>query len=630
MFFAAIRDVGRFGRAVLLAVGLAWFLLGTGHLAAARPSAMKLLPEETLLFVRTPNLNDYWQRMRESNGGRMVRDPQLAPFIERLYGSAGDLYTEKLAEVLGVSWEELQQLPEGEMAFAILARRDFAPAYFVLIDQGETPSVAQTLRDRALERLREQGDEITTESIRGVEVSVIQDGVAGSWGVFEKDNTLVASNDPGLLSEVLKRWQGSDDDAAAASASFDDADVTAEEEEASVDTPPQYSGRALAENSQFVTFLRHCRRPHDPPPNLVVYADPIGLLREFGRDNTGIKIAMATFPALGVDGLHAVGFTSTVAVDRFDGLNHMHLLLGNPRAGVMQVIAAEPGDTTAPPFVFDDLESYLTWNWNFRSSFNTIRALVDRFQFDGRTDRFVKESISERLGLDFEKDVIDNLGGRVVWMIGYEQPARFRGQQNTLALSVVDEDAAARTLATFVAKYADKFEERRFGDVTYQRFKIEWPEQFQEDPPTDPFLAVMDGYFLFGGSCQLFERAIAARDGTIPRLADDPAYQHLAIEVEQEVPGVTPVFWSYSRSEETLRQWYDLLTSPKTRDFLAEHSEGNPFFTALVESMEAGELPPFEVLAQYAAPSVGIIYDTDSGYHGIGFSLRANVEPTSP
>jgi hypothetical protein len=150
----------------------------------------------------------------------------------------------------------------------------------------------------------------------------------------------------------------------------------------------------------------------------------------------------------------------------------------------------------------------------------------------------------------------------------------------------------------------------------------------EEDRPMNPFVAVMDGYFFIGGSCQLFERAIAARDGTVERLSDMPAYQRLAAEVEQEAPGITPAMWMYSRPDESLRQWYDLLTSEKTKEYLAEHAEGNPFFAALADSLAANELPPFDVLARYAMPSVSVLYDTDTGFHGIGFSIRSEAEPT--
>jgi hypothetical protein len=602
----------------------------------ARPSAMKLFPEETLLLVRTPSAGDLFDRLRETATGRMVRDPQLAPLVERLYGSAGDLYTEKVAEWLGVSWEELQDLPRAEVAFAIVARRDYTPAFVLLVDQGDAPSVAKRLLDSGLERLKEDGGETTTETIEGVEVTVVREGdnQDHTVGIFEKENTIVAATDPGLIREILEHWHASDGELALASGGAAETETTASTEAESTadepddDEPRQYTGRTLAENNKFVTILRHCRRAHDPPPNIIFYVDPIGLIRQSNRDNAGMAVAMATFPALGIDGLSGIGATMTFATGRYDGLSHLHVLLDNPRAGVMQVIAFEPGDTTPEPWVFADLETYFTWNWNVRTSFNTIRSLIDRFQYAGATDKFVAEHLSEAWGINFETNVIDNFAGRFSWMIGYEKPARFRGQQSTLAFKVADQAAAETTLATILAKFPERTEERKFGDVTYHAFVIEWPEELRDDPPSTPFVAVMDGYLFLGGSCQLFEQAIAARDGTVERLADVPAYQQMLTEVEQEAPGVTPAVWMYSRPEESLRQWYDLLTSEKTKEYLAEHAEGNPFFAALSESLAANELPPFDVIARYMTPSVGVIYDTDTGFHGISFTLRDEVEPT--
>jgi hypothetical protein len=619
MRFQQARLFGRCFLGAVVAVSI------VAALAEARPSALKLLPEETLLLVRTPNAGELFERFRDTQTGRMVRDPQLAPFIERLYGSAGDLYAEKVAELLGVSWEELQELPQAEVAFAIVARRDHVPAFILLIDQGDEPSVAKTLLDKTLAKLQEDGGETTTETIEGQEITVVREGdnQDHTVGLFERDQTIVAATDPGLIREILLRWNA-DEGGAVASAG---GQSTSNEENPTNDEPRQYSGRPLAENNKFVTILRYCRRANDPPPNLMLFVDPIGLVRQFNKQNTGMAVAMATFPALGIDGISAVGATMTCSTGRYESLSHFHLLLDNPRAGVLQVIAFEPGDLTPQPFVFADLESYFTWNWNARTSFDVIRSLVDRFQYDGATDKFVAENINEKQGIDFEQEIIDNLAGRFTLMAGYEKPAHLRGQQSTFAIQVVDEEQARKTLAKYVEKYSELLEERQFGDIKYYAFIIEWPEQLQDEPPNNPFVAVMDGYFFVGGSCQLFERAIAARDGTVDRLADQPQYIQMAAELQQEAPGISPSMILYSDFEETLRQWYDLLHEPKTREYLEEHAEGNPFFAALAESLAADELPPFDVLAQYALPGVGVLYDTDTGFHGISFATRDETSP---
>ena len=60
--------------------------------------------------------------------------------------------------------------------------------------------------------------------------------------------------------------------------------------------------------------------------------------------------------------------------------------------------------------------------------------------------------------------------------------------------------------------------------------------------------------------------------------------------------------WFYSDVEQSLRQWYDLLTSDRAREFLEQQSESNPMFAALVDALDAGELPTFDVLAGYTTP----------------------------
>src|SRR5262245_5362929 len=104
---------------------------------AARPTAMKLFPEDTLLFVRMRNAKSFAEHVRDSSTGRMARDPQVAPLLEDLYGKASELYAEKVESFLGIPWEDLQKLPQGEVAFGVVARADAVPAFLLLVDQGD-------------------------------------------------------------------------------------------------------------------------------------------------------------------------------------------------------------------------------------------------------------------------------------------------------------------------------------------------------------------------------------------------------------------------------------------------------------------------------------------------------------
>jgi hypothetical protein len=601
--------------------------------AAERPSAMKLFPEETLLFIRTSDAYEFGQRMRDSSTGRMLRDPQLQPFVEQLYGEAGKLYAEKAEQFLGISFDDLQKLPHGEVAFGIVAREDAVPAFLLLVDQGDEPSVAESLMDRALTFAREAGGEFSKEDIDGVEVTVVRDADDENrvFGVFERENTIVVATDPNVLRGVLHHWGGGEDasgqrrEAAGDDQSAEAEDGARDSDEESDDEEEQefVPGRTLAENSQFATMVRHCRRPQDPPPHLIFYADPIGMVRNFGRDSGGVQFAMGMLPSLGVDGLQAVGGSFTSATDEYDDLSHFHLLLANPRSGVMQLPAFEQGDTAPQPFVPLDAESYLAWHWNMRVFYDRVAKIVDQFRGEGSTEKMIEENVSQELGINVQTDVIDNLGTRFTWVIGYDKPATFRGQMHVIAMELKDEEAGAKTLETIIEKYPDVFEERSFGQVTYHAILGEGLKNMaEEDRPMEPCVAIMDGHLFLGTSCQLFERCVAARDGTVDRLVDSEDYARTKEVLGRETAGTTPVLFSVSRYEESIRHWYELLTSERTRELIDEHKEDNPVLSALADALDQHKLPPFEALAPYMPPGGMILYDTDDGYHAIGFTLR--------
>jgi hypothetical protein len=332
---------------------------------------------------------------------------------------------------------------------------------------------------------------------------------------------------------------------------------------------------------------------------------------------------MGLLPSLGVDGLQGVGGAFTGSVGGYDDLSHFHVLLENPRSGVMQLPAFEEGDTAPQPFVPHAMETYMAWRWNMRVFYNRVAALVDQYRFQGSVDETMEKRVSEPLGINFQTDVLDNLGTRYTWMIGYDKPARFRGQQHVLAIELKDEELAKKTLETVRGKFPELFEERSFGKVTYHALMFEGLKDMDEEQrPVEPCVAIMDGYLFLGGSCNLLERCIAARDGTADRLVDSEDYARVTEVLGRETAGTTPVLVSISRFEETVRQWYDLLTSERTRELIEENKEDNPVLSALSDAMDQHKLPPFEALAPYLAPGGAILYDTDNGYHGIGFTLQ--------
>jgi hypothetical protein len=611
-----------------------------GTARAERPSTMKLFPEESVVFVRMANAQKFGEKFNETATGRMLRDPQLKPFVEQLWGDVGNMYAEDAEEKLGISWEDLKNLPKGEVAFAVVARPAQSPALLLLMDQGDEPSVAERLLDRAYEFAGEKGAEFTTEQIGDVEVTVVRDADNQDrvFGVFERENTIVIATDPNVLRGVLWHWDGGPPSKTAPdtnTAENTDDEVSREAKpSASADDEEESEfipGRTLAENDRFASIVKHCRRPQDPPPQLMFFVDPIELMRAVvatpGEHAGGMSFVLGLLPAIGADGILGIGGAFTYATDEYDDLSQFHVLLANPRAGILQIPAFKTGETAPQPFVPLAMESCTTMNYDARTSFNRIAALVDKYRVEGSFEHFIKEKVSDQIGIDLPTEVLDNLAGRFTWIVGYQKPARMSSRQHVIAAELVDAEKMKESLKKVMEKYPDVFEERTFGNVTYHAIL---PPRLKEQPPeerdTEPFCAITDGYLFTGSSCQLFELCIQARDGTIARLIDSDEYARATGVVGRETAGTTPVIFSTSRVEESFRHWYELLTSEETRQKLDEQKEDNKFFAALVNALDQNQLPPFETLAPYLAPGGAILYDTDDGYHGIGFTLRNQTD----
>ncbi len=533
----AISEIFTLGSVAALLIGLVPVVV---H--AARPSAMKLFPEESVVFVRIANGHEMGERVQQTSIGRMIHDPQLQPFVENLYGKAGKLYEEEAAGKLGLTWEDLKKLPKGEIAFAVVARPDKRPALLLMIDQGDETSVADKLVDRALDIAEERGGDFSKEKIGDVEVTVVRDKDKENrmFGVCQRENTIIAATDANLIRGLLWHWDHvgeSTDSAAAASAPVaEPAQATAatdsdskdskEESDAKSDKheEPYVPGRTLAENDRFATIVKNCRRPQDPPPQLIYYVDPIELVRGLGHGNGGLSFVMGLLPSLGLDGLLAIGGASTYATDEYDALGQLHVLLENPRSGVLLLPAFLPGETTPQAFVPLTVESYIAWNWKLRTTYDRLATLIDQYRFQGSVDKFVKEKFSDKLDIDVPTKVLDNLKGRFTWTIGYERPSHFRGQQHVFAAELVDEAAAQESLKAVMAKFPELFEERHFGSATYYAIVLKLKDDGTGEKPVDPFVAIMDGYFFIGTSCKRFEECVAARDGTVPRLVDSNDY----------------------------------------------------------------------------------------------------------
>lgn len=600
--------------AILLPTSLCW-----GQEEVERPSAMRLFPYETLAFARVAHGRELYERFRSTGFGRMLDDPEVAPFIQDTWAFAGRQFDDNAAEDAGFIWEDLSHVPKGEIAIGVIDRGNANMGVLLLADfdghQEDVDFFLQLLEDR----WEREAMTVEKTDLDGETLTVVRrgDDRSSTFGYVVKQTCMVGSNDETLLRHVFDRWAGRTPQVEP----VEDAD-----DEDAAETSEPSGTKTLADNHNFQTIFRECSTQLEEPPQILFYVDPITTLRRAFRGNFGAGVVLATFPALGLDGVLGVGGTATFATEEWDSLMHLHVLLDNPRSGVLTLLRFEKGDITPPDYVPANAYGYSTTHVDAPGIYERLVQLVDQFRYDGAFEESIENNISEELGIDFREVLINNLAGQATLVTGYDEPPRPLGEQRALCATLVDPELAVKALET-IAEDKDALEEREFGGVTYYLFTPRFArDRAEEDRIFTPCYAVLDDTLIATTSMSLLHQLIEAQQGTRPRLADSIEFKVIQSRVERLTRGRQLAMFYYENAAEAIRHWYEVSQSDDTRDRLSSWAENSDAAGGFLDVLEQNELPPFEVLQKYLAPTGGYLLDTDTGLHFMAFDFRQAAE----
>lgn len=610
---------------------------GAAAQPADRPTAMSLFPSETVALVRTADARELVDRLQQTAGVQMLRDPAMAPLVGSLEQSAREAYEQRAREHVQTDLDSLTRLPQGEAAFGVV-ERDGEAAFGVaaILDfRGEVETATQ-LFERIQQLVSDRGGVVAEEQLRNDTATTIRrnNDQRDAIGVVRRGEVFVIASDRELLQTILDRWDGIEEPVVTQPRANDAGDAGEEEAEPA---GPKYTG-ILARNAAFAESLQECLRGREGPPQLIGFVDPIGFVRAVAGQQMGTRVALAALPVLGVDGIEGASAAAWLATDTWDNLVRAHLLIDNPRAGVLRVVRLEGGDTTPPPMVPASVAGYTTAKIDAQQVFKEVAQIVDRFR--GREGRFqedAKNGSMEAVGFDFEQQLLPILTGRVSLLSSFDPAATTAAGQTIVVVGVTDEQEARRLLDVAAKKHAETNEKRAFGATEYYASKTPAPpggENGDDGPsgrprqPFSPAAGVFGGAIVLSTSEPLMKKMIQTHEGAEPRLRDELQYKLVASRIRRLAGGRDVGVLAYENPQTTLRHWYSIATSAETRERLEGFD--NPVGQALRDALDAGELPPVETLLKYAAPSGSLVYDTDNGFHYMAFGFKPAAAQPAP
>jgi hypothetical protein len=597
---------------------------------AQRPVTPTLLPETTVAMIRINNVPEMIEKGREGNLGRMLADPEIAPFAQSLYGSGAEAFKQVEAE-LGVSLDDLMNLPQGEICVALCSTEQGPPAFVLLFEAVNKLDVFDKLVARAeKEMLKEGGDfKKKTETVGSTEITILEakDEETPDFVYFKKEGVFSVITNIELAKNMLSIWEGIPLPAPKTTTTSENP----EDAKPSVATP-------LASDKLYNAVMARCGLNDPDPPHITYYARPLEIIKSFMNDNLVGRLAFNSIvPQLGLDKLLAVGGSITLGAGDFDSIQQLHVLIDNPRKGILEAIALEPGEVTPEKFVPRDCVTYMTFNVNVQKSFTAVESVVDGFRGEGSLLSMMKNNLSTPTGVDFELDILANLANRGTYFQWVERPVKLNSQRTVVAFHLKDVTLAAETLLKFAEKFPERIETATFEDVTYYKVipgerreprtrpgveLTDEQRQLRIDLQPIPAWGIIENCLVITDRPTMFEKCLVTTKDSSAALISDPKFKAVAENVNKYMKGGKPAAFMFQRPEESFRFMYDLANEQSSRDFLQTQGESNPFFGAVNKAMTDSPLPPFSKIEQYMAPAGSLILSDETGFHLFGFSMK--------
>ena len=347
----------RFARHLVSLCLIAALMLTASAAKAAHVDAARLLPRKTLAFLQVPSVPGLIAAFQQTNLGRMIADPQIQPFFAGLF-QAADSALVQVKEATGLSLAEIAAIPQGEITLALVPMDDIPDAdnvgFVGMVDCGDNMAAAKKFADTIHAAMEKRGYTGRDETVDSFTLSIYQFGNSDKSPLvmMERENTMVVCSNVTVAKQILTRWTDGHEE-------------------------------SLMKNRKFTSIMDRCRGTKDEDPQIKFYADPIAIAYQVVRGNTAAQIAMAIVPTLGLDGIKAVGGSFVFATEDFDGILHLHLQLGVPRNGLVDLLCLESGDDVPPRWVPGDVSDYSSFHLNLEQAFVKGTKLWDTFQGDG-------------------------------------------------------------------------------------------------------------------------------------------------------------------------------------------------------------------------------------------------------
>ncbi len=145
-----------------------------------------------------------------------------------------------------------------------------------------------------------------------------------------------------------------------------------------------------------------------------------------------------------------------------------------------------------------------------------------------------------------------------------------------VAVKLKDTEAVGKAMDGLAKRFGERISKQNSSGKDYYRVNIPAPQMppGAEPPPMPiPCFGIVDDYFVFTNRPSLYEKVLSTLAEGTKSLGEELEFKLIANKIQRQSGGAKPVMLGFSRPEEGLRYWYDLITADSTRDSLKKQAE---------------------------------------------------------
>lgn len=598
----------------------AWLTLPV--FAADVPPPERLLPADTLGVITIPDMAKARRLNEQSARMQLWGDPSLKAFKDKLLNKFNEEIIQPFEQESGIQLTNYLDLAQGQVTVALTRNGwtggpETSPGVLVLIDSKNEMERMKTAMDDVRKRWQGNGNPMRTESIRGVEFSVliIENATLEGLDPLDTPNEDMPPSertDSGLEEKVkpTEIFLGQSGTLFLASNSRLDLEkvlsllnggpVLSLSE--STDFMPDY-------NRSFREALFYAWMNFEPFIEAIQDSLP-----ESDPNNPFMPSAQRIFRATGLAGMKTLALSSTLKTDG----EHVSFHIKVPeseRRGLFRLMTFDAKDSAPPPFVPQDAVSFVRYRIDMLKSWRTLEAMITEIspQIGGML-RMSMEAVGKDkdASFDFRRNFVQNLGDDLVsWRkTPRENTVDAMTQQPEMVLlgspNAEQLAGAFKTLLGMIPPDVAPMEEREFlgRQVWSIKIPLGLPTEGTEPPPSQTIAFSSNaGYVSIATDTALLEEFLRSSEGGSASLIDKPGLRFAS----EKVGGLNTGLYGYSDDKATMRFLYQFVTSEEggqtggmtgLNQFMAAAgiTGGEEEFK---EWIDLSLLPPFDEIEKY-------------------------------